>query len=738
MGHRLLLLTALMLTVHSASFAKNKKQELPNDVSFVEGHPYKKGQLLVRWKNNIAIQNINFTHQSLKAKVLEKFARPNGLELVQIPSEIGIQRAIETYQKNSQVAYVEPNYYVHTQVTPNDSKWAEQWALNNTGQTRGTADSDVNGPEMWEITTGSSDVVLGIIDTGVFYTHPDLVSNIWVNTEEIAGNGIDDDNNGYIDDMHGINAKTKKGDPKDDNGHGSHVAGIMGATGNNAEGISGINQKIAIVGCKFLDAGGGGSISDAITCMDYYLQLKTRARRPVNLVATNNSWAGGGYSQAMMDAITAHKDAGILFMAAASNEGNNNDETEIYPANYPSSNVISVAATNHKDILSDFSNYAKHSVHISAPGEDILSTVLNGGYASFSGTSMATPHVTGMAGLIKSRYPELDWVGIKNLIISGGQKIAAGKDKTISGRRLRGAGEDGTGSLTCKDQLVNARISPKRDNMTIVAGKTIDFAVMNINCANPNGSAPVVSNIDGFTLNDDGLGIDNTALDGIYSEQWTPTAGGDYSFDLGAGGLVKVSVYNPANWQAYTVTTSEYSYRTIAGTKLTMEDDDSATITSPFSVKFAGDQGGFKNIHVGSNGIISFTDSRISGYQNQALPIASYQSVIAPYWDDLDPSRIGGVYYEVIGEAPNRELVIEWRGVSHFESKESLTFEVVFFENSSNILFNYADVTLKNASYEKGASATIGIQTGAGAATQYGFNKPVLTDNSSLLFVNQK
>ena len=737
MGHKLLLLSALILTVNSAGFAKSKKSDLPKDVSFIDNHPYKKGQLLVRWKKNVTIQSINLTHQSLKAKIVQKFDRPSGLELVQIPEEIALKNAIQAYQKNPKVAYVEPNYYVHTQVTPSDSKWAEQWALNNTGQTAGTPDADVNAPEMWELSTGSPDVVLGIIDTGVFYSHPDLAANIWVNPGEIADNGIDDDSNGYVDDIHGINARNKKGDPKDDNGHGSHVAGIMGAVGNNSEGISGINQKIAIIGCKFLDASGGGSISDAIICMDYFLQLKTRASQPVNLVATNNSWAGGGYSQAMMDAVKAHKDAGILFMAAASNEANNNDEVETYPANYPSSNIISVAASNHKDALSDFSNYGKYSVHVSAPGEDILSTVINGNYESYSGTSMATPHVTGMAGLIKSYYPELDWKAIKNLIIAGGQPIAAGKDKTISARRLRGAGPDGTGSLTCKDQTVNARLSPKSSTMTIVAGKTIDFAVMNINCANPNGSAPVISDVAGFSLNDDGLGIDNAAQDGIYSAQWTPAAGGHYNFDLGEGGLVQVNVYNPASWQTYTTTTPEYGYRTITGTKLSLGDDSVTTVASPFPIRFAGDEGGFATINVGSNGILSFTDSRVSGYQNQTLPIASNQSIIAPYWDDLDPSRTGGVYYEVVGEAPNRELVIEWRGVAHFESRETLTFEVVFFENSSNVLFNYADVNLKNPSYENGASATIGIQIGTNAATQYGFNKAVLTDNSSILLVNQ-
>ncbi len=737
MGHKLLLLSVLMLTVNSSSFAEGKKSELPKDVSFIDSHPYKKGQLLVRWKKNITIQNINFTHQSLKAKILQKFERPSGLELVQIPNDIAIKSAMEAYQKNPNVAYAEPNYYVHTQATPSDAKWSEQWALNNTGQTQGTPDADVNAPEMWELSTGSQDVVLGVIDTGIFYTHPDLAANIWVNAGEIAGNGIDDDNNGYIDDIHGINTKNKTGDPLDDNGHGSHVAGIMGAVGDNSEGISGINQKVSIIGCKFLDAGGGGSIGDAVVCMDYYLQLKTRATNPVNLVATNNSWAGGGYSQAMMDAVKAHKDAGILFMAAASNEANNNDVTETYPANYPSSNIISVAATNHKDELSDFSNYGKYSVHIAAPGEDILSTVLNGAYDSYSGTSMATPYVTGMAGLIKSHYPDLDWKGIKNLIIAGGQPIAAGKDKTISARRLRGASEDGSGSLTCKDQLVNARLSPKSDAMTIQAGNTIDFAVMNINCASPHGAATVVSNVAGFTLNDDGLGIDSAAEDGIYSAQWTPAKGGLYNFDLGAGGTVQVSVYNPANWKAYTSSVLAYNYRTIKGTKLSLGDDSLATINSSFPIKFAGDEGGLTTLNISSNGLLSFTDNKITAYKNQELPLKASQSIIAPYWDDLDPSRTGGVYYEVVGEAPNRELVIEWRGVTQFESREKLTFEVVFFENSGNILFNYDNVGLKNSVYGFGASATIGVQTGISAATLYGFNKPVLTDKSSVLFVNQ-
>ena len=712
-----------------------KNMKLPPDVFVCGKHLCKKNRVLLKLKDNVVSSRMASIHARLGAVVLKEYSAPKGLQLLVLPTKISVKAAIAIYKKNPSVQYAEPDYYVHTQNTPNDPQFGEQWALSNTGQNAGVAGADVNGPATWDLTTGNRDVVLGIIDTGVLYTHPDLQANVWNNTLEIPNNNIDDDGNGYVDDVHGINAINKKGDPLDDNGHGSHVSGIMGAEANNGIGVSGINQKVSIVGCKFLDADGGGSLGDALTCMEYMVKLKRRPDVPVNLVATNNSWAGGDYSQAMMDAIHSHRDAGILFMAAASNDGLNNDTEGTYPANYPSANIISVAATDHKDELAYFSNHGRHSVHVGAPGVDILSTYLGNKYETLSGTSMATPYVTGMAGVIKSYNPSLDWRGIKNLIIAGGKPINSLQGKTISGRRLLGVGEQGFGSLTCLGQNVVSLLSPRNKSMTISAGTPVDFSMININCANPAGT-PLFTNELGLSLVDDGKGGDDAAGDGVYSARWVATDAGSYDLDLGSNGKISINVYDDSKWYGYRPSTTNFNYRNISGTKLDLSDDSVQTIVSPFPVYFAGDKGGLTTLYVSSNGTISVTDNTVAAWQNDALPEAGFKTLIAPYWDDLDPSRGGGgVYYDVVGDAPNRELVVEWRDVREYEAHASVTFQVVFFESKGDILFNYLKTTIGSPSYNDGASATVGIQTGSTKAALYSLNKASVPNGTSLLFV---
>ena len=304
--------------------------------------------------------------------------------------------------------------------------------MHNTGQTGGVDDADIDAPEAWDISTGSRDVVVGVIDTGVDYTHPDLAANAWVNPGEIAGDGIDNDGNGYIDDVYGINAITNVGDPMDDNGHGSHVSGTIGATGNNGEGVVGVNHEVSIVGCKFLDAAGSGAGSDALKCMDYMIALKNNG---VNVRVLNNSWGGGGSSQAMIDAINASEAADILFVAAAGNDAVDNDANPSYPSSYEHGSVLSVASTTSTDAMSGFSQWGLTSVDMGAPGSAVLSTI-PGGYSSFSGTSMATPHVAGAAALVLSVNPELNVLELKELLMNSGDENADLAGKTVSGKRL--------------------------------------------------------------------------------------------------------------------------------------------------------------------------------------------------------------------------------------------------------------------------------------------------------------
>jgi subtilisin family serine protease len=288
---------------------------------------------------------------------------------VKLPPGKSVEMALaEDWNKtDSRIVSVEPNYRVHVQLTPNDTQYPQMWGLNNTGQTGGTPDADIDAPEAWNSTTGSSNVIVCVIDSGVDYMHPDLIDNMWRNPGEIPNNGIDDDANGYIDDVYGWDFAQNDSDPSDADGHGTHVAGTIAARGNNALGVVGVNWQCKIMACRFLDASGSGDTYDAIDCINYAVANGARI--------LNNSWGGGGYSASLEAAIVSARNNGVLFVAAAGNSASNNDTTPHYPSNYAVDNIISVASTTHTDALSSFSCYGATTVHMGAPGSDILSTV---------------------------------------------------------------------------------------------------------------------------------------------------------------------------------------------------------------------------------------------------------------------------------------------------------------------------------------------------------------------------
>jgi len=343
-----------------------------------------------------------------------------------------VKEAIEILKKNPSVAYVEPNYKWSKALTPNDPSYGDLWGMNNTGQNNGVVDADIDAAEAWDITTGSSDIVIGVIDTGVDYNHEDLADNMWQNPGEIAGNGVDDDNNGYIDDIYGIDTANGDTDPIDDDSHGTHVAGTIGAVGNNGIGVVGVNHDVSIAACKFLGADGTGSTAGAIECINYFTDLKDAG---VNVRATNNSWGGGSFSQALADAITAAGDADILFLAAAGNSGVDNDASPHYPSSYENDSIVAVASIGRNDGDVGHS-YGLTSVDLAAPGGAILSTIPGNSYATYSGTSMATPHVAGSAALVWSINPALSAVEMKDILMSSGDDNVYATGRTVSGKRL--------------------------------------------------------------------------------------------------------------------------------------------------------------------------------------------------------------------------------------------------------------------------------------------------------------
>jgi subtilisin family serine protease len=337
-----------------------------------------------------------------------------------------VLKAIQKLSRDPNVEYAEPDYIVKAINTPNDQYFNQLYAMNNLGQTGGKVDADIDAVEAWDSFTGSpEDILVGVIDTGIDYLHPDLIDNIWKNPGEIPDNGIDDDGNGFIDDYYGWDFAYDDKDPSDGYGHGTHCSGTIAGKGNNGIGVTGVMWDAKVMAIKFLDDYGSGSTSDAIDAVNYATIM--------NVNVTNNSWGGGGYSQALEEAIASSG----LFIAAAGNDYlSDNDIYPSYPASYTLDNVIAVAATDHNDDLAYFSNYGLNSVDLGAPGQEIMSTVPNNGYELYSGTSMATPHVTGAVALLWSNNPTLGSTEVKNAILQSVDKIPSLEGKTVSGGRL--------------------------------------------------------------------------------------------------------------------------------------------------------------------------------------------------------------------------------------------------------------------------------------------------------------
>jgi subtilisin family serine protease len=310
----------------------------------------------------------------------------------------------------------------------------EQWALSNDGRDGGKEGADIGAMRAWATSTGSDDIVVAVLDSGVDYTHSDLVSNIWVRPATI--DRYEDRELGSIEDVHGYNAVEDSGDPMDENGHGTHCAGIIGAEGGNGIGISGVNWKVKIMPLKFMNKGGFGTTKDAIEAINYVI---ARKRDGVNVRVISASWGSTMRSRALEDVIRKAYEADILFVAASGNASANTDRSPHFPAGYKLGNVISVAALSRNDELASFSNYGLKSVHIAAPGANILSTWPGDEYEEHSGTSMATPVVSGVAALVLSKRPKLSVDELRSLLLKSFDRIPSLNGKTSSGGRINAA-----------------------------------------------------------------------------------------------------------------------------------------------------------------------------------------------------------------------------------------------------------------------------------------------------------
>lgn len=387
---------------------------------------YVPGTVLVRWKPAVKGAAHAEAMAPLGASVLATFDLI-GVERLSVPA-MSVPEAVARLTSDPRVEYAEPDYLWSIERAPNDPRYPEQYGVHNTGQTGGLAGADIGAEAVWDRFTGDPQLLIADLDTGAEYDHPDLEANIWTNPGELAGNGIDDDQNGYVDDVHGYDFFNHDGDPRDDNGHGTHTAGTIAAVGNNNEGVSGVVWRGRLMILKFLGASGSGPTSAAVEALLYSIRMGVRI--------TNNSWNGGFYSRALEDAVIAAGDAGQLFVAAAGNARTNNDATPSYPAALSEDCVLTVAATDNADQLAGFSNYGATTVDLAAPGVDILSTVPGRAYRQLSGTSMAAPHVTGAAALLLGRFPSMAAAEVKSRLIRFVDVRVGLVGRCVSGGRL--------------------------------------------------------------------------------------------------------------------------------------------------------------------------------------------------------------------------------------------------------------------------------------------------------------
>ena len=639
---------------------------------------------------------------SIKA-VSPAFEIVEGLRVAQVdPAETS--NAIEALRARPDVLYAEPNFIRRAMATPNDPRYPEMWGLNNTGQPStfggnpGTPGNDIRAEQAWNITTGNRSVVVGVVDTGIDINHDDLKDNIWTNPGEIAGNGIDDDGNGFVDDVHGWDfahndatvfdytlptfppPASYTGDLDD---HGTHVAGTIGATGNNATGVVGVNWQVSLLSLKFLADDGSGSSSDLLSAFAYAKAMRqlwdsSGGTKGANIRVLNNSYGGDNFSQAELDAIRALSDAGILFVVAAGNEGTFNDLFPVYPSNYISPNLISVAASGGGGQKASFSNWGEATVNVTAPGEFILSTMPKNTYDFANGTSMAAPHVSGTAALVCALSPNISMQKLRSVMMYSGHAAPW--------------------------QFLNT--------LPISTGRAVDAARALQSLSSPDVTPPgPINNLNafisdifpGYTLGWGATGDDGTTGTPVaYEVRFSETSLNDSNFDLatplagpiphepvaGQSVTVKVPWRHPSGFigvravddvgnkgpisqvpvsvsadvgDPYTMSESAATPLSTGGTPLNLiGDDEFKTVNLPFTFKFFGIDS--TSVIVSTNGAMY-----LSGFTSDNDPFSSVRwlsgtRMIAGLWDDLRTDRRAGDDVYVVQDTDR--IIFRWQAVT--------------------------------------------------------------------------
>jgi subtilisin family serine protease len=467
LGHLALAITLIFLAAFAGQIRRWQQQPRPAPDFRIQTRTETRNvrreaaEVLVRFRPGTTLERMQAVALRLNDRVEDRIESVNGLAVIEDEDGLDAERVAAEYRAMSDIVdYAEPNItislepefeggypyggggsrapseldrYVPTN-WPNDPQFTDQWSLENTGQRGGKTKADISALLAWDKTKGSPEVVVAVLDSGVDYTHPDLMENMWLrpaNVEEYV-----DDQLGVVNDLRGFSAVDDLSDPMDDNGHGTHCAGIVGAEGDNGMGIAGVNWKVQIMPLKFIGAGGSGTTKDAIEAINYVIDRK---RAGVNVRIISASWGSTQKSQALEDAIREAGEEGILFVAASGNAGANADKSPHYPASYDLPNVVSVAAVNRNDELASFSNYGAKRVHLAAPGVEILSTWLGGAFEEHSGTSMATPEVSGVAALVLSVDADLSVKDLRERLFNSVDKLDSLAGKVSTGGRVNAA-----------------------------------------------------------------------------------------------------------------------------------------------------------------------------------------------------------------------------------------------------------------------------------------------------------
>lgn len=404
-----------------------------------------KTEVLVRFRSGVTQAAIEEIAQRFNDEVEDRIEMIDGLEVIEDEDGKDSESVVAQYRALPEVEYAEANTEIKADhddsgrkhVHADDELFFRQWGLFNTGLNGGKAGADISAMRAWALTSGSEKTVVAVLDSGVDYTHPELANNIWTRPPIIKAYQDEDlTPDGPIDDVHGFNLVADNGNPMDDNGHGTHCAGIIGAEGGNGLGIAGVDWKIKIMPLKFMDENGSGTTKDAIEAINYVIDRK---RAGVNVRIISASWGSTIKSRALEDVIRKAGDEGILFVAAAGNASSDNDRAPHFPASYDLPNLIAVAAVNRRDELASFSNYGAKSVQLAAPGEEILSTWLDHDFKELKGTSMATPFVAGVAALVLSQNPELPVVELRAKILKAVDPLPSLKGRVSTGGRINAA-----------------------------------------------------------------------------------------------------------------------------------------------------------------------------------------------------------------------------------------------------------------------------------------------------------